>query len=518
MMRSLFAGVSALRNHQTRMDVIGNNIANVNTVGFKSSQVNFQDLYSQTVREATAPRADRGGTNPIQVGLGVGLSAVTTNFTPGNLQPTGLVTDLAIDGDGFFVLGRGAERYYTRAGMFIDDRDGNLVASGTGYHVMGWQADVNGNIDTNAALSAIRIPKDETINASATNTITFSGNLDARETGALSYLAPGTITVGGTDVQLEYRLTPTGNFNEWKWEIHVQSPAGLNVVNGQGTVTLDHQGNVTHQSSALDAEIDLGSGDRILIRPPQIGDPAGGNFAISTDNGATFTDGDTSWSPAEVRQTSIRVYDSLGNEREVFMSIRKTGDNTWAYEAQDEAGNDIGNGTLHFDANGRLLSQTGTISLPGVGGALPTVITPDFTRATQFAENPTLAAVSQDGFASGTLTGLSIDANGVVTGMFSNGLTRAIAQIAMATFSNTSGLKKVGNSMYQTTVNSGDPQIGAAGSGRVGGLVSGSLEMSNVDLAQEFTNMIVTQRGFQANSRIITTSDEMLQELVNLKR
>ena len=411
MMRSMFAGVSGLRNHQTRMDVIGNNIANVNTVGYKTSRVTFQDALSQTIRGATAPQGNRGGVNPQQVGLGVALSSIDVLHTPGNLQTTGVNTDLAIQGNGFFILGgEGNQRYYTRAGNFTMDTSGRLVY-GNGLQLQGWMAASDGTIKTGGELEGITLPIGTTIDPKATTEITLTGNLNS-----------------------------------------------------------------------------------------------------STPDGESFT-------------RNLQVYDSLGNPHTIQIVFTKTAVGQWNWVAQDSAGNQIppatpATGTITFDSTGHLpAGTTGSITNWSTGtGANALTITIDFSALSQLHADESTIAYEQDGYRMGYLDSYRIDSAGTVIGIFTNGLAKNIAQIAVATFANPAGLEKMGETMFRTSSNSGEAQINISGIGGAGTVTPGALEMSNVDLSQEFTDMIVTQRGFQANSRIITTSDEMLQELVNLKR
>ncbi|MBC7230073.1 MAG: flagellar hook protein FlgE [Actinobacteria bacterium] len=410
MMRSMFSGVSGLRNHQTMMDVVGNNIANVNTVGFKSSQLSFQDALCQTIRGAKSSGTSTGGTNPIQIGLGVKLALVSTNFSQGSLQNTGRMTDLSIQGDGFFVLSDGGGQYYTRAGYFSFDAQGKLINPSNGYVVQGWMADSSGRIDTNTALTSISIPVGQTMPPSATTTIRYQGNL------------PSDASVGDSFV------------------------------------------------------------------------------------------------------TEINVRDSQGMAHAVTMTFTKAGVNSWDWEATGPAGISGNTGTLSFDSDGLLTGSTGGPIQFTPAGAGTVSIVPDFGTAgstngvTQFASASTVAAVYQDGYATGSLQSITISDNGVLAGFFSNGLNLRLAQIAVCVFNNPEGLIKVGDSMYRVSNNSGEPLVGTSGSGNRGVITAGTLEMSNVDLAQEFTNMIIAERGFQANSRIITSADQMLQDLVNIKR
>lgn len=392
MLRSLFSGISGLRSHQTMLDVTGNNIANVNTTGFKSSQVQFQDTLSQVLINAGGAQGGVGGTNPAQVGLGVRVAGITTNFTQGASQSTGRSTDMMIQGDGFFVVRKGTDTFYTRAGSFDFDATGQMVLPGEGALVQGWAA-VNGEIDTNAPLTDLKVPAGTLMAAVASTRSTYGGNLD-------SAAADGTV---------------------------------LN--------------------------------------------------------------------------RTVDVYDSKGNERTLTLTFTKSATG-WSVGAGDGSST-VPPAAMTFAADGSLTTPT-TLTVGAVSV--------DISKLTGFSGLDTVKAQTQDGQAAGTLQSFSLGADGTITGAFSNGLKQTIGRIALGSFTNPSGLQKAGGSLFQTSVNSGNPAIGTAGTGGRGSLQGGALEMSNVDLSSEFTSLIIAQRGFQANSRVITTSDEVLQELVNLKR
>jgi len=385
MLRSLYAGISGLRSHQTMLDVTGNNIANVNTIGFKAGSVQFQDTLSQIVQNSRAPQDGAAGSNAAQVGLGTQIAAIRTNFAQGSAQTTGVPTDLMVAGDGFFVVRKGAETLYTRNGGFSFDSAGRL-ATADGALVQGWTA-TNGVIATGSPIGTVALPVGATSPAIATDAATVTGNLPA----------------------------------------------------------------------------DAAVGDE-LVR-------------------------------------DITVYDAEGTASQLALTFTRTA-----------AGWDVTDGaattSLAF-TNGAL---TGPASLTAGG------VTVDLSGVTGFANLRTVAITDQDGRASGALVSYTLTADGSLVGSFSNGATEVLAQIALASFDNPEGLEKAGSSQYRVGANSGAAQIGVAGSDGLGDLVSGALEMSNVDLSQEFTNLIVAQRGFQANARIITTSDEVLQELTSLKR
>jgi flagellar hook protein FlgE len=395
MLRSMFSGISGLRAHQQMMDVTGNNIANVNTAGFKASQTVFEDALSQMLRASAAPQAGLGGTNPAQIGLGVRTAAITTNFSQGSAQTTGRTTDLMINGDGFFVVRNGGENLYTRAGSFNFDADGKLVAPG-GAVVQGWTA-TNGVVDTNLVPSDMSLPIGTLLQPVLTQNMKVSGNLPADTTST----------------------TPI--------------------------------------------------------------------------------------------TTSIKGYDAQGNEVSLSATFTKTSATSWDVTLTDGTTVD-GPNSLSFNPDGTTPSPTSMTMTFGTGS-----VNVDLSGVTNYAGASTIATLSQDGSAMGSLQSFTIDTDGTLVGIFSNGLKQPLGQVALATFNNAPGMEKVGDSEYRSTVNSGAPQLGAPSAGGRGVLLSGTLEMSNVDLAQEFTNLIVAQRGFQANSKVITTSDELLQDLVNLK-
>lgn len=434
MMRSLFAGVSGLKNHQTRMDVIGNNIANVNTVGFKAARVNFQDVLSQTLQGASSGGNNRGGTNPLQVGLGMGLASIDTIFTDGSFQPTGKQTDLSIQGQGFFILSDGENQVYTRAGAFDFDNQGNFLVPGTGYKVMGWTAKDDGSLDTTGDVKSIQVPVGKTMAAKATDYITYSNNLSSE--AGLGTIVPSGITVYDSQ-GVPYNIT--GDFkkeanNQWSF-----TPAGsVKDKNGVEIATVDF-------------------------------DPPGGKIVLNFDTNGKFILPGAATNPSIINDITITP----------------------------------NNGTDPIKL-GAFNATTGK----GL----------NFTSLTQYGGESTVKATDQGGYPDGTLDTVSIDPSGTIVGRFTNGQSFNLAQVALATFNNPAGLTKAGDSLFTQSNNSGVAQIGPSGSGGRGKFNPGTLEMSNVDLAQEFSNMIITQRGFQANSKIISTTDEMLQELANLKR
>ncbi|NLZ38500.1 MAG: flagellar hook protein FlgE [Firmicutes bacterium] len=407
MQRSLFTGVTGLRNHQTKLDVIGNNIANVNTVAYKSSRVRFQDVFSQIIHGASAPQGGRGGTNAAQVGMGMTLGAIDVLHTQGSPQYTGVPTDMTIQGSGYFVVTDGVNQFYTRDGAFARGADGDLVNSANGLKLLGWVADAAGNIDTTAELTTLNIPLGERLITKATENLVFSANLNA------------------------------------------------------------------------DAQI------------------------------------------GEQHVTDALVYDSQGGVHSITFTFEKTGVNEWEWQVIVPPGVTLqqgGSGTLSFDNNGNFASVTdNTLSL-GIAGVDDLNLTIDFSAVSQVVGKSNAQVSQQDGFPVGELADYMIGKTGIISGIYTNGMVRNLGQIALATFANAEGLTKAAGNLYTISANSGQARIGAAGEEGRGTIETSSLEMSNVDLSYEFTEMITTSRAYQANSRVITTSDELLQEVVNLKR
>ena len=481
MMRSLFSGVSGLKSHQTRMDVIGNNIANVNTIGFKSSRVTFADTLYQTQTGAAAPTDTVGGTNPKQIGLGVGVASIDLLFNDASTQSTGKNTDLALSGNGLFVVSRdqdGKDKYYTRAGNFSFDANYNYVVPGSGYHVVGWNADASGSIDTKGTPTGIKI-KDamRSMGAKATTLISYKGNMNSS--------VPTIVSM--TD--------QTGS--------PAASPA--------------HVDGTTIKSLTL--KLSDGTTQTVTAKS---------NYQYKTGNSLPIT-------------TIANVYDSLGNLHKVPFLFTKVpsgalplGHDKWEVTVspgvdsggsldpvgtcsiKEEDGSwttvTMGTQTLQFDQNGKYVSGSGSPTLTltngagSSGGTNTMTATVDLASLTQYSGSDTIKA-DYDGHAAGTLKEVNVDQSGILTGTYTNGEKRSLAQIAVAQFDNAPGLTKAGANLYAKSVNA----LGLT-------LTPSALEMSNVDIANEFADMVVTQRGFQSNSKVITVGDEMLETVINMKR
>lgn len=463
MMRSLYSGVSGLQNHQTRMDVIGNNISNVNTTGFKRGRVNFQDMISQQVGGAAKPTEELGGVNPKDVGLGMTIATIEQVFSQGNLQTTGVSTDVAIQGNGFFILKDGDESFYTRNGQFGLDSNGTLVNPANGQRVQGWMArDLNGEqiVQTAATPTDLVVPVGSKDPAKATENVLFACNLnkntpEIQEGASASDIAKGTWGIEekiydsfGKEHLLSVSFTKVpGVPNSW-----------------QATVNVD-----ADNADFTQTRVGLGTTDGVQ-----------NTFIVNFDNYGQLAS----------------VEDSSGNisnqEGEIILQSSFT---------VPEA---------NADENGNPYRQTFSINLGTIGSMKNTI--------TQSVSPSSTKAYSQDGYKLGYLDNFKIDSSGTITGVYSNGTNRVIGQLALATFANDRGLEKAGNNTYVETNNSGQANIGESGIAGKGSLLAGALEMSNVDLSEQMTDMIVTQRGFQSNAKTIQTADTLLETVLSLKR
>ena len=500
MIRSLSTAVTGLRGHQQKLDVVGNNIANVNTVGFKMSQVRFEDLLSQTVQGATGPQ-ERGGINPSQVGMGMRISSINDIHSQGAITSTDRETDLAIEGAGYFIVGDGTgNEYYTRAGSFGLDANGTLV-NDNGMFLLG---------DRGAAvLEPITIPLGDEMVAQATGNMRFAGNLDSRLNPAYSFslleATEGSYTISFLD----------------NGDLHVSG-------------AIDHDATAVDIKAALEAlpVIDtvsvtgLGTAANPFVVTVDAVGPGVDSLTLAAVEGDADFDGTIDSQPAG-HHYEYYLYDSLGNRYAVDLAFTNSGENRWDYivrvfdENQDPVAIDGGqSGTLFFNTSG-IINPDATVIEPlefQPAGAEPIVSGLDFSSVSQLAGANSLVVREQDGYAAGTLSGFYINRTGIVVGTFTNGMVENLGQIQTATFSNPEGLAKEGGNLFRATVNSGDPVHGNPGQGGRGLITSSALEMSNTDLAYEFTELITTSRAFQANTRVVTTSDEVLVEVVNMKR
>ena len=551
MLRSMYSAVSGLKTHQTRMDVIGNNIANVNTVAFKSSSVTFSDILYQTTSNASGANATTGtgGVNAKQIGLGTTAAATKVSITSaGASETTGNPFDIRLtdkNSTNFFIVNNGSENVFTRSGSFYVDGSGNLCMSSTGYTVMGWQVDETTGEIRKDTVSALRIMQEKNLTSApeATTQATIAGVLDENDTDVKNdagrvmnlnfydnlgyqYTAKFAIKSTGTDGKYTVELTSVLDSNNQNITANLskQDMAKIfgnynaNAKLGEYVLTKDYE-----YDSASNSYTNKTTGEKFQINN-------------ATDKSTTFV-GDKG-SKVSITEIFSGITTTIANNIK-----NNTNNYKVAFDAQ------TGHATLTGEQTSYDLEfDTSSGKFKSIGGENPSVmlnmgalssglinnnrnfqnITVDFSQCLNY-ENGGKSTIGADAGATdgktgkgrklGAMTGISIDTSGRIYGTYDNGNTELLGQIAVAQFSNASGLEKVGESCYRTTLNSGEfDGIGVEISADGSSMTTGELEMSNVDLSSEFTSMITTQRGFQANSRVITTSDTLLEELVNLKR
>ncbi len=614
MLKSLFSGVSGLQSHQIAMDVESNNIANVNTIGFKYSRANFSDLLAQTNQIATAPQNELGGKNAVQVGLGATVASVTRIHTQGSIQNTDKNTDVAIQGDGFFIVSAdGGDTYkYTRSGDFKFDANGNFVDN-NGFIAQGWLRDpVTNLVDPTSPIENVVIDPGLTTPAEPSSIINLKANLNSgprvdqflpafaidtagnstanppvtvfddfgvlfNETGEAYSLTSATTTVAGSEDGQGLRITINGTPIDFRYtDLAAGSPAVGAVNNNRYFNTTEDLRNliatelgliVTVPALVSPMTIELDDQGRYQIVNPS------GNTAVNIDVEdlgvatpgttlenprffSTFTTLAANYAPtatldatrlsqsnnAAVHASSIDIFDSLGSKHTIKIDFRKTAQSqttgsTWSFDVTAPsyailggsvapAFNILSGGVINFGSDGSLLSRNpGQIEFTANNGsASPQQVdlgfgTPgSFDGLTSFDSPSTTSGISQDGFTGGDLLGIRIDQSGTLIGSFSNGRSFGLAQIGMAKFVNNEGLFADGGNVYLQSANSGDPIIGTAASGGRGFIQSAALEASNVDLSRSLTQLIIIQRGYQANGKTITTSDTLLETLIGLKR
>jgi flagellar hook protein FlgE len=640
MLGSLYTSVSGLKGHLTALNVAGNNISNINSIGFKGGRVTFTETLVQTMRAASRPQDGLGGVSPMQIGLGMGVGSIDNIFAQGVLQNTGVETDLGISGEGFFILSNGEREYYSRVGTFSYDADGNMVNPANGLIVQGRLADSNGVISPGSAIGSLKLPFGRKVPAKATTEVDFSCNLDASATTASATLtsagSTGITSVYGTAVDGaggEHVITVTGvnatastqaganltypgalDGSETLADLGVTvlddfaisidgapdiAITGLvasstvsdliNVINstvtgvtatlesgevvltrdyaGDGTTynvttSLAAAGNIARQvfgaadgsafvvnngtASTLVAtdvftptgKSPMGAVSLTLLTNETTGlvtgieDVGGGGIGVAANHGLAAGTATIETEPTE-HYSSIIVYDTLGVGHNLTVRFTKAATaGLWYWDASLDGTEQIKGGqagTVSFNEDGSLSSflydggSTSFVFSPANGAeevhiGFDSGTPGSFDGITQFSSPFSTSAKGQDGYGMGALKSVAIDSAGVITGFFSNGISKPIAQLILAKFNNPAGLEKVGDGLYVTSSNSGVAVKGEPGKIVSASISAGALEMSNVDLAEEFVNMVVAQRGFQANARVLTASDEMLTDLVNMTR
>ena len=550
MLRSMYSAVSGLKTHQTRMDVIGNNIANVNTVAFKSSSVTFSDILYQTTSNASGANATTGtgGVNAKQIGLGTTAAATKVSITSaGASETTGNPFDIRLtdkNSTNFFIVNNGSENVFTRSGSFYVDGSGNLCMSSTGYTVMGWQVDETTGEIRKDTVSALRIMQEKNLTSApeATTQATIAGVLDENDTDVKNdagrvmnlnfydnlgyqYTAKFAIKATGTDGKYTVELTSVLDSNNKNIIADLDKQQIAQIFG-------NYNANATLGQYGLTKDYTYDNADKAYV------DSTGKKFKQSTTDPTVFEEQGNQTNKVSITDIFSGITTTIANNIK-----NNTNNYKVAFDAQ------TGHATLTGEQTSYDLEfDTSSGKFKSIGGENPSVmlnmgalssglinnngnfqnITVDFSQCLNY-ENGGKSTIGADAGATdgktgkgrklGAMTGISIDTSGRIYGTYDNGNTELLGQIAVAQFSNASGLEKVGESCYRTTLNSGEfDGIGVEISADGSSMTTGELEMSNVDLSSEFTSMITTQRGFQANSRVITTSDTLLEELVNLKR
>ncbi len=550
---AMYTSLTGLNASQQRLDVTGNNIANVNTIAYKGSRTVFETQLSQTLSGGSSPTANSGGTNPMQIGLGVGTAAIQKDFTGGSIETTGVNTDVAIQGSGFFVIKDGTgNTMYTRDGAFKLDANQRLVTV-DGSFVQGYGVDNNFNIVTGAPTN-LYIPVGRLSVAQATTNAVFKNNLDssgsiattpgmaiseklidmttgtdATSSTALINLAtaanPGValfatndvITLSGTKGTRNLEsanYTVTGGATVADLNTFIQNTMGIDSSAPQSTT-----GGVSIVNGQITVVGNLGADNSPEIKLTSSG---------AVPNPLTWA---TSEGDGTSKYTGFLVYDSLGNAVNVnatfVLESKSTTGNTWRFyvESPDDSDSSpyIGTGTITFDNTGKFVEATGTnivINRANLGAVDPISMTLDFSKVTGLSANgeSDIFRESQDGYPTGTLNDYSIGEDGTIIGSFSNGMTKTLGQIVLANFSNPEGLIEKGNNCYIAGPNSGDPNVTTAGNLGTGSLIGGALELSNIDITKEFIDMVSASTAFSAAGKVITTSQQLLTELMTMIR
>jgi flagellar hook protein FlgE len=569
---ALFTGLSGLDVNQQRLSVVGNNIANANTVAFKSSRALFKPQFYVTDQAGTAPSDDFGGTNPNQRGLGASVSSIDRDFSAGSIEPTGKATDMAIDGEGFFILQADGQRF-TRDGSFSLNSANQLVAS-TGEFVQGYSADGDGNVVA-GNLANVTIPLGTSTTAKATTSVTLQGNLNAAgsvATGASILTSQLLTTLGGLAAptgttlltDLADNAVPGTPLLAAGDQFTLQGKKGSRVQPERtfditATSTVDDLNQFIQQGMGVDTTVpDDGNpltplpGGAIetdatvttaarLVLTGNLGSENAldlSGLALAKADGTTpfaFLDGTNaagiaSNAAGESVHTSFTAYDSLGTPVSVdvtaILESKSNAGNTWRFFASSGDDTDvdtaIGNGTLTFDTQGLLKDSTGTtltINRNATGAEEPLALTLNLDRITSLsAQKSSVAQTEQDGYQVGVLNTFSIGADGKIIGQYSNGQSKALGQLALANFANKNGLIDRGSNQFTVGADSGVAIISAPTELGAGSIRGAALEQSNVDISKEFVNMIISSTGFSAASRVITTSDQLITELLNSAR
>ncbi len=576
---AMFTGLSGMNANSRHIDVIGNNIANVNTTAYKSSRLLFSTMFSRTMSMGSQPSDATGGTNPFQIGYGVQTAGTQRNMTGGSVSATGDARDMAIDGSGFFVVNRGGSQFYTRAGAFRQNQANELVDIG-GNKLQGFGVDANFNI-VPGVLRDVSVPIGSLTLAQATRNVRFSGNLNSD--GTLPSMG-SQITLGGlrTIATAAPAPTPPNLLESTTRLVDIEDPAasGSNTPiftagqrfeirgaekGGRQIPTASFEVTATTTVQDIQNFLNQALGIDVTVGPNPDGgipgvtlDPLTGQLSIVGNTGSAndiavdgtdlritdaagavvgtpFTTSKLKASDGESVRTTFIAYDSLGSPVEIDITMvldsKSTSGTSWRYYVESADDSDIAlqvaTGTIAFDTDGQPMGGVPisiTVDRAGSGSATPLSLDIAFTGngtggvTSLSSTTSNLAATSRDGAPIGTLSGYAVGGDGTITGVFTNGLTRTIGQIALATFANPEGLVDAGNSLFMTGSNSGAAVITAPSTFGAGGVVGGALELSNVDLGEEFIKLILSSTGYSASSRVIRTADDLMQQLLSLGR
>lgn len=478
---ALFTGISGLNAYQDQIDMISNNIANVGTIGFKGQRMTFADMFYQSQGFASAPTQTNGGVNPMETGIGVKVNTIDTNFSQGGLETTGINTDMAINGDGFFMLrnldGSG-QPLYTRDGAFSLNSNGVLYDPATGLAVQGYMANGNGAVNATGAPGTVTVP--------------IGLQMQATGTGGANAVKLGPQNDKVFDMSLG------GSLDQTQYAAEAATP-GTGVAKTLTTTIYDSLGNA-HQATITFSPIAPGSAGGPYPLPASLNDASGNPHNVGTRYRytITFADGTT---PSAGTNTGYAFFDNNGQ----FINTSAA--------SSGAAGHTAGTAANPAQGNAMTIANWPPGDLSTTGSAIGF----DFSNMAALAGTPTANVISQNGYAAGTLSNITVGQDGSIIGSFTNGQQKTIAQVALATFQNEGGLHRTGGNGFQQTANSGLAQVGVANSGRYGAIVSGSLEQSNVSLAAEFTKMIVAQRAFEANTRGISTADQNMETALNIR-
>ncbi len=527
---ALYAGVTGIRSHQSWLDVIGNNLSNINTYGYKSSRLLFSDLISQD--------KGSGGVNPMQIGMGVKVGSISSLFSQGTLEATNNEFDFAIQGDGFFVLNGGNKNFFSRVGTFATDASNQLVDSTTGYQIL----DSSGK--------TITIPYGSSVSATKTSTMTLTGTLESTPssssgevlilssaltsssvaaTGATTLNALDTNTTdytSGTDIITISYTEPDGTSGSVDFTYGAAND-GTTVDDLLAYINTNAFGDTTGTAGDGSAFATLSSSGKIIVTSTTAGED---ELSLSISDSSTATGTWTNYSlKASTYTTSTTIYDSQGTGHNVTLSFIKKNDGEWDMRASmPSADGTITTDTISaitFNDDGSLKSS-GDTTLTFKFDGITTSQTVKFKLGTfgktdgiyQSGKGSSVTASEQDGSESGSFSSFSVNTDGTLSALYSNGTSSKIAQLQLATFGNVQGLRRSGDNLYEQTDSSGEPLYTVGGTGSAGDIYNGYLEASNVDMTSELTSLIMAQRGFQLNSRVISTADEVLAEAVNLKR